>query len=43
MLSVRFGTKTLRALGPKIWNIIPPDIKNSLWQYLSVKLKSVFP
>ena len=28
--SVRFGTETLRALGPKIWNIIPPDIKNSL-------------
>ena len=27
--SVRFGTETLRALGPKIWNIIPPDIKNS--------------
>ena len=28
--SVRFGTETLRALGPKIWNIILPDIKNSL-------------
>ena len=28
--SVRFGTEMLRALGPKIWNIIPPDIKNSL-------------
>ena len=27
--SVRFGTETLRALGPKIWNIIPSDIKNS--------------
>ena len=25
--SVRFGTETLRALGPKIWDIIPPDIK----------------
>ena len=28
--SVRLGTETLRTLGPKIWNIIPPDIKNSL-------------
>ena len=28
--SVRFGTETLRALGLKIWNIFPPDIKNSL-------------
>ena len=28
--SVRLGPETLRALGPKIWNIIPPDIKNSL-------------
>ena len=27
--SVRFGTETLRDLGPKIWNIIPIDIKNS--------------
>ena len=27
--SVRFGTETLRTLGPKIWNIIPPNIKNS--------------
>ena len=28
--SVRFGTETLRALGPMIWHIIPPDIKNSV-------------
>ena len=28
--SVRFGKETLRAIGLKIWNIIPPDIKNSL-------------
>ena len=28
--SFRFGTETLRVLGPKVWNIIPPDIKNSL-------------
>ena len=42
--SVRFGTETLRALVPKIWNIIPPDIKTFfLLQYLSVKLKSGFP
>ena len=41
--SVRFGTETLRALGSKIWHSIPPDIKNSLLQYLSVKLKSGFP
>ena len=27
--TVRFGTETLRSLGPKIWNIIPTDIKNS--------------
>ena len=27
--SVRYGTETLRHLGPKIWNIIPSDIKNS--------------
>ena len=27
--SVRFGIETLRGLGPKIWNIIPHDIKNS--------------
>ena len=27
--SVRFGNETLRTLGPKIWNIIPPNIKNS--------------
>ena len=27
--SVWFGTENLRALGPKIWNIIPLDIKNS--------------
>ena len=27
--SVRFGTETLRALGPKIWNIIPLNIRNS--------------
>ena len=27
--SDRFGTETLRALGPKIWNIIPLNIKNS--------------
>ena len=27
--SVRFGKDTLRALWPKIWNNIPPDIKNS--------------
>ena len=26
---VRFGTETLRDLGPKIWNIISLDIKNS--------------
>ena len=26
--SVRFGTETLRALGLKIWNIIPLDTKN---------------
>ena len=25
--SVRFGTETLRALGPKIWDIIPSNIK----------------
>ena len=25
--SVRFGTETLMALGPKIWDIIPPNIK----------------
>ena len=28
--SVRFGTETLRDLGPKIWNIIPIDIKSSI-------------
>ena len=28
--SVRFGTETLRALGLKIWNIIPLDVKNSV-------------
>ena len=27
--SVRFGTETLRDLGPKIWNIIPIDINSS--------------
>ena len=27
--SVRYGTETLRSLGPKIWNILPNDIKNS--------------
>ena len=27
--TVRFGTETLRNLGPKIWDIIPSDIKNS--------------
>ena len=27
--SVRFGTETLRTLGPKIWNIIPLCIENS--------------
>ena len=27
--SVRFGTDTLHALGPKIWNIIPIELKNS--------------
>ena len=27
--SVRHGTETLRDLGPKIWNIIPSDIKDS--------------
>ena len=26
--SVRFGTETLRTLGPKIWNFIPTEIKN---------------
>ena len=26
--SVHFGLETLRNLGPKIWNIIPSDIKN---------------
>ena len=26
--TVRFGTETLRSLCPKVWNIIPPDIKN---------------
>ena len=26
--SVRFGTETLRTSGPKIWNIIPTEIKN---------------
>ena len=25
--TVRFGAETLRSLGPKIWNIIPTDIK----------------
>ena len=27
--TVKNGLKILRSLGPKIWNIIPPDIKNS--------------
>ena len=27
--SVHFGSETLRALGPKIWNIILYEIKNS--------------
>ena len=27
--SVRYGTETLRCLGPKIWNILPNHIKNS--------------
>ena len=26
--SVRFGTETLRTLGPNIWNIIPTEIKD---------------
>ena len=27
--SVRYGPETLRSLGPKIWKILPNDIKNS--------------
>ena len=27
--SVRYGTETLRYLGPKIWNIVPDNIKDS--------------
>ena len=27
--SVRYGTETLRCLGPKIWNILPNHIKNA--------------
>ena len=26
--TVRYGTETLRSLGPKIWNILPNDIKS---------------
>ena len=28
--TVLYGTDTLRDLGPKIWNIIPNDIKNAI-------------
>ena len=42
--SVRYGTETLRFLGPKIWNILPNDIKDA--QTLDVfknKIKSWTP
>ena len=42
--SFRFGTETLRVLGPKVWNIIPPDIKNSLsLVILKCKIKKWVP
>ena len=42
--SVRYGTETLRSLGPKIWNLLPNEIKNS--QSLAIfktKIKSWTP
>ena len=29
MKSVNYGLNALRYFGPKIWNILPSDIKNS--------------
>ena len=27
--TIRYGTESIRILGPKIWDIIPDDIKNA--------------
>ena len=42
--SVRHGTESLSFLGPKIWDIIPQNIKQSKTvEYLNQKLKRGFP
>ena len=42
--SINFGWKALRYFGPKIWNILPSDIKNSgTLKGLSKKIKSRIP
>ena len=39
--SINFGLKALRYFGPKIWNILPSDIKNSgTLKELSKKVES---
>ena len=37
--SVRYGTESLSYLGPKIWSLVPDDIKNRL-PYLKAKFKN---
>ena len=42
--SVRYGTETLRSLGPKIWNIVPDNIKDSgNLKIFKIKIKSWIP
>ena len=44
MKSVNYGLKALRYFGPKIWNILPSDIKNSrTLREFSKKVKSRIP
>ena len=31
--TVSYGTKSISALAPKIWNLVPPQIRNSQFSY----------
>ena len=37
--TVHYGTKKLSCLGPKIWNLVPPEIKDS--ETLEISLKTI--
>ena len=38
--TVYYRTKTLSCLGPKIWNLVPPEIKNPETLILQKKMKN---